>query len=178
FSVILLLGLVAVASLGFRYRGAQSEQRAQIRWFLFAGVLLILALILDEVVLDALSSDAPRLERAIELTALLVGLLGLPVATTIAILKYRLYEIDVVINKTLVYASLTLVLALLYAGVVIGMQRVLPAVRGHSDPAVAAATLAVAGAFRPLRARLQAFIDRRFYRRRYDAAETLGEFAS
>lgn len=178
FNVISLLGLVAVASLVFRYRAAGTEQRAQIRWFLLAGVFLIFSLVLDEVVLDALALDMPVLENAIELVVLLVGLLGLPVATAIAVLKYRLYEVDVVINKTLVYGSLTLVLAALYGGLVVGLQRLLPRAASDSDLAVAAATLAVAGAFRPLRARLQALIDRSFYRRRYDVTETLGDFAA
>ena len=178
FNVISLLGLIAVASLVFRYRAGGTEQRAQIRWFLLAGVFLIFSLVLDEVVLDAVALDMPVLEGAIELAVLLVGLLGLPVATTVAILKYRLYEVDVVINKTLVYGSLTLVLAALYAGLVVGLQRLLPTAASDSDFTVAAATLAVAGAFRPLRARLQALIDRSFYRRRYDVSATLGDFAA
>lgn len=178
FAVISVLGFLAVASLVFRYRAAGAEQRAQIRWFLLAGVFLIMGLVLDEVVLDALAIDVPALESGLELVVMLVGLLGLPVATTVAILKYRLYDVDVVINKTLVYGSLTVVLAAVYGGVVIGLQRLLPASATDSELAVAAATLAVAAAFRPLRSRLQELIDRSFYRRRYDAASTLGEFAS
>lgn len=177
FAAISVFGLIAVASLIFRYRASGAEQRAQIRWFLLAGVFLILSLLLDEVLLDALPIEAPAIEQAIELGVLLIGLLGLPVATAVAVLKYRLYEVDVVINKTLVYASVTAVLAGVYALLVIGMPRLLPAIAQDSDLAVAAATLAVAGLFRPLRARLQAFIDHRFYRRKYDAAETLGRFS-
>lgn len=178
FAVISLLGVLAVTSLVFRYRASGAEQRAQIRWFLLAGIFLIFSLILDEILLDALPLDVPLLENTIELIVLLFGLLGLPVATTVAILKYRLYEVDVVINKTLVYASVTAVLAGVYALLVIAMPRLLPGIAQDSDIAVAAATLAVAGLFRPLRARLQAFIDHRFYRRKYDAAETLQEFTT
>lgn len=178
FDVISLLGLLAVASLVFRYRASGAEQRAQIRWFLLAGLFLILSLILDEVLLDALPIEAPAIEQAIELAVLLVGLLGLPVATAIAILKYRLYEVDVVINKTLVYAGLTAVLAGVYVLLVVAMPRLLPGIAQDSDLAVAAATLAVAGLFRPMRSRLQTFIDHRFYRRKYDAVETLQGFSS
>lgn len=178
FEVISLLGLVAILSLIFRYRSAGVEQRAQIRWFLLAGIVLMMSLLLDEVLLDALPMNAPTVEQAIELTALVVGLLGLPVATAIAILKYRLYDVDVVINKTLVYGSMTAMLAGLYGIVVVAMQRLLPGGFQDSEMGVAGATLAVAASVRPLRGRLQSFIDRRFYRRKYDVAATIATFSN
>ncbi len=99
-------------------------------------------------------------------------------AAGIAILKYRLYEIDRIINKTLVYGVVTALLALGYAGLVLGIQSVLPGLARDSAPAVAASTLAMVGLFRPLRNQVQSFVDRRFYRRRYDAAKTIESFGS
>jgi hypothetical protein len=100
------------------------------------------------------------------------------VGAGIGILKYRLYDIDVVINRTLVYGLLTGILVLTYLAIVFTLQHVLSDVTEESDLAVAASTLAVAGLFRPLRARLQDFIDRRFYRTKYDATEAVRDFSS
>jgi len=105
--------------------------------------------------------------------------LGIPVAVGIANLKYRLYDIDRIINRTLVYASLTGILALVYVGGVTATQAVLQAFTGQEELpqlAIVASTLAIAALFNPLRRRIQFFIDRRFYRRKYDAAKTLAAF--
>jgi hypothetical protein len=95
----------------------------------------------------------------------------------IGILRYRLYDIDVIVNKTLVYGALTAVLALAYLGIVVALQSVIPGA-DDSDLTIAGSTLAVAALFRPLRARVQGFIDRRFYRHKYDTQRTLEAFSS
>jgi hypothetical protein len=108
-----------------------------------------------------------------------VGGLGGPIAIGIAILRYRLYEIGTLINRTLVYGSLTAMLVALYFGGIIVLQRVFVALTGEqSTLAVVASTLLIAALFNPLRHRIQAFIDRRFYRRKYDAAKTLEGFSA
>jgi hypothetical protein len=108
---------------------------------------------------------------------LLASFAGIPVAVGIAILRYRLYDIDIIINRTLVYGSLTAMLALVYVGGVVGLQAAFRALTGQeSTLAVVASTLAIAALFGPLRRRLQALVDRRFYRRKYDAAKTLAAF--
>jgi hypothetical protein len=108
-----------------------------------------------------------------------VGVVSSPVAMGIAIFRYRLYEIDLIINRTLVYAPFTALLVALYFGAIVLLQSVFVALTGEqSTLAVVASTLLIAALFTPLRRRIQSFIDRRFYRRKYDAAKTLEAFSA
>jgi hypothetical protein len=111
----------------------------------------------------------------------LISFAGIPTAIGIAVLKYRLYDIDIVINRALVYGSLTLTLAAVYFGGVVGTQAVFRAITGQEQQpqlAIVISTLAIAALFGPLRRRIQNVIDRRFYRRKYDAARILGDFGA
>ncbi len=166
----LMASLVGCASsLVVRYRRAAGQEREQVKWLALAGGVAAVV-----VPVASLGSGVwgPEVTNA----ASMIAVLGLPVAAGVAILRHRLYDIDLVINRTLVYGSLTAALLATYAGSVLLLRRVLPPVASDSDLAVAVSTLAVAALFRPVRRRIQAFVDRRFYRRRYDAARTLEAF--
>ncbi|MDP9069069.1 MAG: hypothetical protein M3N53_12095 [Actinomycetota bacterium] len=180
-----VLGLVlmplAIATLGaaalapvVRYRSGDSTERQQIRWLAYT----LLAVIVVVSVGGLVSLFSSSVGGAIMSLSVLIVTVGIPVAVGMAILRYRLYDIDVVINRALVYAVLTAALAAVYLGIVVVMQRLLGSFTEESDLAVAASTLAVAALFRPLRSRIQAFIDQRFYRRKYDARRTLDSFSS
>jgi hypothetical protein len=158
----------SAASLIVRYRRARGEQRLQIKWLAYAGALV--ALTFPLVLADTSLGDFAYVP-------LMLSVLGLPVAAAIAVLRYRLYDIDVVINRTLVYGALTLTLAAVYVASVLLFQLALNGATGNSSLAVAASTLAVAALFRPARSRIQEAVDRRFFRRRYDARQTLETFA-
>ena len=160
----------AFASLVVRFRRSEGEERQQLKWFTYAGALATLLPTTFGLPLPGVSSDL--------IFALVLAFL--PIATGIAILKYRLYDIDVIINRTLVYGGLTATLALVYVAGIVVLGGALRAVTGQTSNnlAVAASTLGVAALFRPARSRIQGFIDRRFYRRRYDAAQTLESFSA
>jgi hypothetical protein len=171
--MFIVLIVACVASLFVRYRHAGAETRLQIRWLGYAG--LMLPVVLGMWVLEDLGMTPPR--PVADIFAVL-AFWGLPAAIGIAILRYRLYDIDVVINRTLVYGLLTAILAASYLGIVAVTQLILQPLTPQSDLSIVISTLAVAALFRPLRARLQTFIDRRFYRQRYDAAATLDRFSA
>jgi hypothetical protein len=107
----------------------------------------------------------------------LISFILIPISIGAALLRYRLYDIDLVINRTLVYGLLTAILATAYVALVFGFQSVMAPFTAESDLAIAASTLAVAALFRPARSGVQAFIDRRFYRSKFDAQQTLDEFS-
>jgi hypothetical protein len=169
----LLLGSVAAASLMVRFRRSRAEERKQLEWFLYAVVLVLLVNTASQIFSAELRPSAVR-EFLFVFT-----LEGLWVAIGIAIMRYRLYGIDILINRTLVYGTLTASLAALYFGVVVVLQMVLDLLSGQqSTLAVVASTLLIAALFNPLRRLIQSFIDRRFYRRKYDARQTLEAFSS
>jgi hypothetical protein len=171
-SVPLVVGCVgAVAAVVVRFRRSDGVERQQMKWFLYAAAPILTFPVTDYV--PGIFGDI--------VSGLAFGwlLIGLPTAIGIAVLKYRLYDIDVVINRTLVYGSLTAMLALVYFGGVAGLQRLLSPLTGEGNQlAVVASTLLIAALFGPLRRRVQGFIDRRFYRRKYDARKTLDSFSA
>lgn len=170
----LLTIAVGVVAMILRFRRAQGIERQQMKWLVLGGVIL-LGSFGSIAVYQALFHD---LSDVVVTLIIVVAILSLPTAIAIAVLKTRLYEIDVVINRALVYTALTGILGFAYLGLVVVLRDVLGPLTRESDLAVAGSTLAVAALFRPVRARVQSFIDQRFYRRKYDAAETLGEFST
>jgi uncharacterized membrane protein len=174
FPLMLLAGLAAVISLFARFYRSGGEERQQIKWFAYAAAMSLFWVFL----LDGIPDSGRAFEAVIALFGLFV-IPSIPIAAGIAIFRYRLYDIDRLVNRTLVYAALTASLALIYLGSVVGLQYVFRALAGgNSSLAVVASTLAIAALFNPLRRGIQAFIDRRFYRNRYDAAKTLEAFST
>ncbi len=165
--IVLLCSVASIVSLVIRFRRSRRDERQQLKWFTYAATLVVFLAVAEELL--------PFTELGDWVFGVVVALL--PVAAGIAILKYRLYDIDRIINKTLVYGAVTALLGLGYAGGVLLAQAVLP-VSDDSPAVVAITTLAVVALFRPLRSRVQSFVDRRFYRRRYDAARTIESFGS
>ncbi len=173
---VLFLTVPAISlSILLRFRVARGVARQQIKWLLYAGsVLAAGSLTFVFTGTGPEHPDAPLI--GVLLTVL--GLVGIPVAIGIAILRYRLYDIDILIRKTLVYTVLSAVLALIYFGSVTLLQSALSAVSGQQSAiATVLSTLAIEDLFTPLRRRVQNVIDRRFYRKKYDAAQVLAQFA-
>jgi hypothetical protein len=171
--MLFVAGLSAVISLLVRFRRARGDERQQMKWFASAAVLSLVWIIV-------FGQYSPRvLPEAIVALSFLLVIPSIPLATGIAILRYRLYDIDRIINRTLVYGSLTAALVALYFVGIVVLQRLFVALTGEkSTLAVVASTLVIAALFTPLRRRMQSFIDRRFYRRKYDARKTLEAFSA
>ena len=167
----LLFVVVGIAGAIARFRRARGEERQQTKWLALAAGFMLTMLLSVVALILVVNTDEGLWDFV---TALLIclGLAAFPVAAGMAILRHRLYDIDVVINRALVYGALTAALAGAYLATVLLAGLAV----GESDVAVAASTLAVAGLFRPARERIQATVDRRFYRRRYDATLTLEAF--
>jgi hypothetical protein len=165
--VLLGIGFLgAVASVVVRLRRSRGIERQQMKWFLYPALFIWMFLVVDYL---------PGIVGGLVFALLVIGQ---PVAIGIAVLRYRLYEIDIIINRTLVYGSLSAILVALYFGGIVVLQRVFVALTGEkSTLAVVASTLLIAALFNPLRRRIQSFIDRRFYRSKYDARKTLEAFS-
>jgi hypothetical protein len=177
-ALMFALIFVASASLLVRLHNARGVERQQIKWVAYAGALAASASLLNYTVFEAM--DVRWIELVGHVPAL-VGILGIPTAVGIAILRYRLYEIDTLINRTLVYGLLTVLLAALYFGGVAITQTIFRTLTGQEEQpqlAIVVSTLVIAALFNPLRRRIQSFIDRRFYRSKYDAKETLESFTA
>jgi hypothetical protein len=174
--ITLGIGLAIAGSVIVRFRRARGEERQQLEWLAYtAGFFLSLS------VLRLLNIQLLH-NRVIEFVGEILWIVAIAIVPTsvgIAILRYRLYEIDLIINRTLVYGPLTATLVALYAGCIVLLQRAFVGIIGEqSTLAVVASTLAIAALFNPLRRRIQSFIDRRFYRRKYDARRTLEAFSA
>jgi hypothetical protein len=175
FPMMLVAGLGAVISLFVRFRRARGDERQQIKWFAFASALTFAFVFVFEVLVNT----EGRLLGVVFAVLSLPLVSAVPVATGIAIFKYRLYDIDRIVSRALVYAVLTASLVLVYLGGVISLQYVFRSLGGgESSLAVVASTLLIAALFNPLHQRVQGFIDRRFYRRKYDAEKTLAAFSA
>jgi hypothetical protein len=188
FIVLLLFPLCMLASalsLVMRYRRSGGVERVQIKWIAFAasavGLLYLIAMVGSFTYLGPWGSPGTPLWLTLLQNAALVSFVAVPVAVGFAVLRYRLYDIDVVINRTLVYGSLTAMLAAVYFGGVTATQTIFRILTGQEQQpqlAIVFSTLVIAALFNPLRRRIQSFIDRRFYRRKYDAAKTLEAFSA
>ena len=173
--IFALLFVVVASSLSVRMRRARGIERQQIKWPAYTAVMAATASVLTYSI--ARPMGAPWLEW-ISFVIVMAALVCFPISVGIAIVRYRLYEIDLIINRTLVYGSLTTTLVALYFGVIVVLQGIFVALTGQqSTLAVVASTLLIAALFTPLRRRIQSFIDHSFYRRKYDAAKTLRVFS-
>jgi hypothetical protein len=175
-TVMFTLIFVSAGSLFVRWLRASGVERQQLKWFTYSSTLAISGVILTFTISDAIG--ALWLEW-VGYVVLVVGFIGIPISMGIAILRYRLYNIDFLINRTIVYGLLTAILVALYFCGIVVLQRFFVLLTGQqSTLAVVASTLLIAALFNPLRRRIQAFIDRRFYRRKYDATKTLEAFSA
>lgn len=171
-------GLAAIAAPFWRMHRATGDERQQIKWFALSAAFAAIPWVAGPLFFELISN--PFLDAWLGFLVPVAGLSAMPVAIGIAILRYRLYDIDVIINRALVYGALTAVLALVYIAGVVGVGGVVRDVTGQEDNnlVVAGTTLSVAAIFRPARSRIQRFIDRRFYRRKYDAAKVIEGFSA
>ncbi len=173
-----LFAAAGVACLTLRFRRGGRQERLQIKWFAYAsGFALLMLTVLAAQSIAQFGENG--LADIVASTLLFLAVVAIPIAVGVAILRYRLYDIDVVINRTLVFGTLTATLALVYLGSVVVLQYVFRALTGEtSQIVVVASTLIIAALFNPLRRRVQMLVDRRFYRRKYDAGKILEAFGA
>ncbi len=172
-----LLFVAAALSVFVRLRRAVGVERQQIKWFAYAAAATVGGITLAYMIPETI--DTPLWFERVGFAVNIAVTPAIPISMGVAILRYRLYEIDHIINRTLVYGSLTAMLVGVYVGGIAVLQGLVRALTGQeSQLAIVASTLAVAALFNPLRRRIQSFIDRRFYRRKYDAAKTLEAFSA
>jgi hypothetical protein len=180
---MLALYPLAVAALVIRVRRARGVEREQLLWFSYSCVLLVLVFVVTAVLYSipltrSLDPDAPFPVAMFLGIPFALAVAALPIASAVAILRHRLLDIDRLIDRTLVYGTLSTALLLTYVGAVVVLQALLGPITSGSELAVAASTLVVVALFQPLRRRIQDLVDRRFYRSRYDAARTLDAFTA
>jgi hypothetical protein len=168
FPLMLLCGLASVVSLIVRFRRSRGVERQQLKWFTYAGTTTLALLLSTELV------AVPATWQVV----IMPLVAAIPVSVGIAILRYRLWDIDIIIRRTLVYSTLTFILALIYIGCIVVIRTLVAPLTGGSELAIVASTLAIAALFTPLRRRIQTIIDQRFYRRKYDAAKVLAAFGA
>ena len=172
--VVLATVALAASALVVRYRRAGPVERLQLRWLTAAIAVCVAGFVGIEVEMLLRSDDGLLVSTVV----LYAGILGIPVSIGVAVLRYRLYGIDLIIRRTLVYGTLSLVLGASYVGLVLTLQAIVRPFIADSAPVVALSTLSVAAMFGPARRRIQSLIDRRFYRSRYDAGQTAATFAA
>jgi len=166
--------VASAVSLIVRMRRAGRVERQQIKWLAYGGAVVVGTVFVSSVIATIWSED-------LGISLIIISLLGVPIFTGVAILRYRLYDIDIIINRTLVYGTLTLMLALVYFGGVTVTQALFRSLTSQQELpqlAIVVSTLTIAALFNPLRRRIQGFIDRRFYRSKYDARQTLEAFSA
>lgn len=172
--------ILALAQIYRYFKVSTPRQRQQTKWVSFGFAIVFLLLLLvsaPELIFPSLSQFDSPYQVFYQLSG--VAVLLLPLSFGIALLRNRLWDVDILINRTLVYGTLTVTLALVYAGLIIGLQALLGTIiKQNNDVAIVISTLAIAALFQPLRRRIQQIIDRRFYRRKYDAARTLAAFSA
>jgi hypothetical protein len=169
---MIILALGSLISIFVRFRRAGSVERSQIKWLLFSGAVSFVAIGYRLATYEPGVSDWTGY-------LIIIALLSVAVSISIAILRYRLFDIDFIIRKTLVYSVITLLLALIYFSSVVLLEQALRVLTGQDSPvAIVISTLVIAALFNPLRNRVQEIIDRRFYRKKYDAQQALAEFAA
>ena len=174
-ALIVFSVVASVVSVIVRFRRSRGVERQQLKWFSYAGVVVVLNLLLQGVVLAVIGETDAMVNLVNGIFSIAVT--SIPITIGIAMLRYKLYDIDRIINRTIVYGGLSAVLALGYVGAVLLLQSALP-VSSDSPLIVAASTLGMVALFRPLRNRIQGLVDRKFNRRRFDAVQTIDDFSA